>query len=446
MEPEPELLLPPREPEPEIRSGDAQEDAEARRGFRAMMLAASLETCEALLRGQSVPLEALRPEEVARFGYRPGAEVANGRVVLDDFNDVRRDSDPAGEPESELELRAEQKSAAYEGLFLPAREFLTIEYPEAEPLLGTPGEVILARGSLLIVYGEGGSAKSTWTLDGVAHLAAGRDWLGIEVPRPVRFCLIENEGPPRLFRDKLEAKATEWDEPSDWLENVHVYANPWGGFAFTDPGAREALSAYCLEHKIDVVVANPLFGVGGPGAGKPEETQAFVELLKEVGLEANVAFWLLHHINKLGQVSGDWGRQPDTSVSLEQDGDRQRTKLSWEKTRWATTPSEGRPRKQVLEWVVEHKGFKVLEFESVGVPDDALRERLNEFLAANPRSAQSVVEREVKGDDKRLRTLLHGPGYAFEKGPRGAKLWSLASDSGVTADTEDTELEGFQHG
>lgn len=43
---------------------------EARQGWRAMMLAPDIETCRALLRGESVSLDSLRPEWVARFGLR----------------------------------------------------------------------------------------------------------------------------------------------------------------------------------------------------------------------------------------------------------------------------------------------------------------------------------------------------------------------------------------
>lgn len=57
-----------------------------------------------------------------------------------------------------------------------------------------------------MVYGSDGAGKSTLTIDAIAHLGAGVDWLGIAVPRPVRFCVIENEGPPSLFQDKIARK------------------------------------------------------------------------------------------------------------------------------------------------------------------------------------------------------------------------------------------------
>jgi hypothetical protein len=45
-------------------------DEEARRGWRAMMLAPTLELCRALLAGEQVPLSQIRSEWVERFGLR----------------------------------------------------------------------------------------------------------------------------------------------------------------------------------------------------------------------------------------------------------------------------------------------------------------------------------------------------------------------------------------
>ena len=45
-------------------------DEDAARGWRAMMLAPTLEICQALLRGESVPLDQLRPDWVEWFDIR----------------------------------------------------------------------------------------------------------------------------------------------------------------------------------------------------------------------------------------------------------------------------------------------------------------------------------------------------------------------------------------
>ena len=91
--------------------------------------------------------------------------------------------------------------------FASFADFASRAFPVAAPLLGKPGKVFLAGGSLLMTYGADGSGKSTFTVDGLTHLAAGCSWLGIDVPRAVRCCIVENEGPPALFQAKLKAKA-----------------------------------------------------------------------------------------------------------------------------------------------------------------------------------------------------------------------------------------------
>ena len=45
-------------------------DSDTARIWRAMMLAPRLDVCQALLRGESVPIEKLDPEWVRRFGRR----------------------------------------------------------------------------------------------------------------------------------------------------------------------------------------------------------------------------------------------------------------------------------------------------------------------------------------------------------------------------------------
>ena len=131
-----------------------------------------------------------------------------------------------------LEILAASRPPRFE--FSTLADFLAHPFPKAEPLLGEPGAIFLARGSLLMVYGADGSAKSTWSIDGIAHLAAGVDWLGIPVPRPVRICIIENEGPPDLFQQKLEAKIASW-EGAEFEHNLFAFLGPWGEFSSPTP-------------------------------------------------------------------------------------------------------------------------------------------------------------------------------------------------------------------
>lgn len=59
--------------EEEARQADALTVQAWRRVWRAVMLSPSLEVCEALLRGERVPLDRLDPDWVRRFGLRRAA-------------------------------------------------------------------------------------------------------------------------------------------------------------------------------------------------------------------------------------------------------------------------------------------------------------------------------------------------------------------------------------
>jgi hypothetical protein len=341
------------------------------------------------------------------------------------------DWDGSREQFVELVAAARASKPSYE--FSTLADFLAYPFPNAEPLLGEDRSIILAVGSLLLVYGAEGAGKSTWTIDGIAHLAAGVDWLGFTVNRPGRICVIENEGPPSLFQRKLADKADTWEGPT-WAHNVCVFQGPWGEFSFANPEARLALRDYCEENAIDVVTANPTLGLGVSGSGRPDETQTFVDWLVECGLKSTRAFWLLHHENKAGQISGDWGRHPDTKVQLQIDGKQPRTKLVWEKTRWATLPTDEHPKAVLLEWIVETQGYTMLDLDTVGASDSELETRIADYLSAHPWSSTRTVWDNVTGTNTRIRKLLEGDRFDCVDGPRGSILWGIANDRVGEAD------------
>jgi hypothetical protein len=81
--------------------------------------------------------------------------------------------------------------------------------------------------------------------------------------------------------------------------------------------------------------------------------------------------------------------------------------------------------------VIYSKTEALLEMDTVGATDDALRARLDEYLTNHPRATTRDVEQDVKGTGTRLRALLKGGGYRNEPGPRGATLWSLGGPDDV---------------
>jgi len=200
-------------------------------------------------------------------------------------------------------------------------DFVAVQEPSAEAIIGTQEETILAADSTLVMYGAGGAGKTTLAIDGAAHWASGSDWLGVHVERPLRVLLIENEGPRGKFRQKLERKRDTWDGPP-FADNVHVVDEPWGRLSFAEETHREELARTITELDIDIVVAGPVKRLGMKGGGTPDEVTAFSSLLMDLRgrLERPVAFVLIHHENKAGDVSGAWEGEPDTLVHVRSEG------------------------------------------------------------------------------------------------------------------------------
>jgi hypothetical protein len=109
--------------------------------------------------------------------------------------------------------------------FTRLREFIAVKEVSARPLLGTPDETVVVAGGDMLVYGAGGAGKTTLTIDATCHLAAGRDWIGLAVPRPVTVTMIENEGPRGKFREKFNRKVESWAGPA-FVDRVHILDEP----------------------------------------------------------------------------------------------------------------------------------------------------------------------------------------------------------------------------
>ena len=266
----------------------------------------------------------------ARLAAALDAAAANGGVrdhpeLLEQLEQFLRDQErDEAAPARELVLR-------------PIEEFAAVREPGAEPLASaTGGGVLIPSNGLVIVFGDGGAGKSTLVLDLCFALAAGRRWLDlVDVPRPLRIAVIENEGAREELRRKLERKLAATGARLDG--RIRVLEEPWEAFTFADTGQRRALAAALVDQQIDLLVVGPLTSVGMEGGGTPDEIRRFEQLLREQRelVDRSFAILLVHHENRQGQISGAWERVPDTLIHVTGQG-HGRTRVFWKKARWAS--------------------------------------------------------------------------------------------------------------
>ncbi len=306
--------------------------------------------------------------------------------------------------------------------FASLREFIAVQEPSANPLLGTADETVIPVGGDVVTYGNGGAGKTTWSQDGVAHLASGMAWCGLEVPRPVTITIIENEGPRGKFRTKLKRKVAAWDG-DEFMERVHVFEEPWAQFTFSDPRHREQLAAFLAETKTDLLISGPISTIGMVGGGTPDEINTFVGLLGETRrlLDHPVAWWGIHHENRAGQVSGAWERVPDTLIHITPRGNGH-TRVFWQKTRWS---SELHQTTMNLAW---SDGWSyTLEEAAEPATAERIWDKIAEFVLEHGGCGWNRVDEAVggKGELKREtrdRMLVDGV-IQNAGGSRNMKLW-----------------------
>jgi hypothetical protein len=287
---------------------------------------------------------------------------------------------------------------AFDLRFVPLDEFIAVDEPGAEPLLGDADEALIPEGSIVVAYGDGGAGKTTLSIDLLLHLAAGDDWLGITVRQSARVALIENEGPRALFRRKLKRKRAGWGG-SELGNCVIVLDEPWASFSFREDVDRELISVAIRELEIDVIAIGPVTAAGMIGAGTIQEVREFVSLVEQVIANSgrNVTFILIHHEGKSGTISGAWEGVCDTLLHVLGRG-HGRTDVRIEKARWA---SEYHGTLLELAWA-DGDGFTLKD-----KPDDEqTAEMIVAFVAQHPGTGWGKVEDATPGIARQARNNL----------------------------------------
>jgi hypothetical protein len=303
--------------------------------------------------------------------------------------------DWTGDRAAFLEL-ARQASAPEELEVVPLAEFVAVDEPGAEAILGSTESNLIPAGGNVMAYGDGGAGKTTLLLDFAFHIAACDDWLGMPVQRPGRVLWIEAEGPRALFRRKLRAKQDAWTG-SGLGDRLRVWSKPWARFSFADAQWRAELAEEVVEHQTDVVIAGPLTRIGMSGAGTLTEVGAFMVLVDEVRAQSEhpLTVVLIHHENKGGSVSGAWEGAGDTLLHVHGAGNGHTT-LFVQKARWSR---EHHRQTLKLAWT-DGEGFEVeakkdtltlvRELLSDGVWRTA--KQIAQALSVRPEAVREVVQ------------------------------------------------------
>jgi AAA domain/Toprim-like len=279
-------------------------------------------------------------------------------------------------------------------------EFVGVDESGGDALLGSDDDALIPENGDVMVYGDGGVGKTTLVIDLACHFAAGDAWLGIEVARPLRVLLIENEGPRPRFRHKLRRKRDAW-AGLPLGDRLRVFEEPWGGFSYADAEWRARLAGAVRELELDVVAVGPLTASGMDLPGTIQECRDFLALVDEARAASGRGFvnLVVHHENRGGKVSGAWEGVGDTLLHVTQQG-HGHLRLYVQKARWS---SEHHATTIQLAWAA---GESFTVEEQVELDDETIRERITAAIATDPGKSSSWLAEQTPGvGDKRRKSV-----------------------------------------
>jgi hypothetical protein len=293
-------------------------------------------------------------------------------------------------------------------VFETLRSFLKRDVPQSESLVGVArdGTNLLPRYGWVMPWGKEGSGKTSILVDLVFHACTGIDWLEYAVGRPLKVVAVVNEGVPGGLQDKLRQKTERWEHSDDVLDNLAVYASPWGEFTFANERMVAHAQDFARDFGADYIALDPLHTLGTTGVGSPVETEAFKHILRNFGLWDWIGIITAHHSNKGGMLSGDWGRHPDTVIHVEKDGKAPATKFTIHKARPADPAELGVPC--LLEWITESLGYRRVELaQATPIDEEAvLNIVLDRLTKSDKPLALGPVLEGIDGGTEAKRTVV----------------------------------------
>lgn len=321
-------------------------------------------------------------------------------------------------------------------------QFLNLPIEDKPPLLGVEGQSAIVAGGLALLGGKAGLGKTTLIVDAIFHMASGLDWLTFTVGRPLNILVIENEGPLRMFQQKLAAKRKAWTH--DLQGDIHVQTGAWGWFSFAEAEHHSQIKHYLDDNRVDLVIGDPIGTLGMEGVGSPEDTRTFVRLLVPLGLFDNRAFWFPVHFTKeprkdeIDQISGAWGGHLDTLMVLKATRRKDELRLSFPKLRWWNTQT---PAPMILGKVYNTQSFELLRHEGDAEPlEERIVERLSQgdwLTAAEIANKTSGIEGGARVLDVKKTLEARADLFVWEGGAghgRSAKaiVWALVPGTGTS--------------
>lgn len=157
----------------------------------------------------------------------------------------------------------------------------------------------LCKGGSLLITGQAGIGKSSFTMQMACSFAVGRELFGIPTKRPLRIAVIQAENDigdlAEAFQGVTSSMGLNQSERALLEENLKFFTETTKtGAAFA-----EMLRKIVVRHKLDFVVCDPLLSYVGGDMSKQEVASNFLRnLIQPILKDTGVILCFIHHEGK----------------------------------------------------------------------------------------------------------------------------------------------------
>jgi hypothetical protein len=308
------------------------------------------------------------------------------------------------------------------------------------PMLVGPGQI--ARGAVTALISRGGKGKTTMTLNRIARWSVGKPMFGdlpdvmAPVDGPIRSLVIENEGSPGFFQDRLRLLLDSQDFTDDEREmagqNILIWGDGgWPRIKLDDPDTVDLVRRGIEEHHPDLVMLDTFRSLHRGAENSSDEMQQILDTVTTLAAEYGAGVLLIHHENKT-PLEGDQMSAARGSTVLEDDVavmERYspvrgvQSEIKWVKTRFMKPAAPVRMEFDFDTWTYRY------------VPEAEGRREILDILARNaghPLAVRDIAEelgesvehtrrllRDLEEDDdtdvKRLPSVASGDGSSGQR-------------------------------
>lgn len=295
---------------------------------------------------------------------------------------------------------------------------------------------IWGEGAKGFIAGDPKTYKSTIAVDLAVSVASGKPFLGhFDVNREARgpVLYVDEENQSNLtqarFFQVLQSKGLIRDGylPSPIIKRVHIASKE--GFRLTDEGSVEWLQSYVKEHKIKMVILDPLYYVAQGVSESSEEMMNLLVELDKLCTSLRVALIVVHHFKK---QSNENPSAPNDFQRMSGTGAMGRW---FESILMVTRHPESGVRVHTEHRMARGFGFD-LDFEVQGVTDNSYlpqvtvredidreqRVLIDDMVKENPSLTVAEAARALGMGTKTARRHLEKWGFRFRASTVGGKV------------------------